>query len=113
MVNFGFYQKFTEINDLLKPLLYLLNGIRDISKVNEERAYINKQGYSKLQRLPPRLIKRYEETEENIIIHRCKETACQIIKLILDIQEDTKVTLFLDEFKKATQGYFFKFFLIY
>lgn len=114
MLEFGFYKFITEINELLKPLLELLNGTRDVSNKSEESKQLElkasssptkrKKTYIKKNENKERITSRYEETEDNITLHRSKEVICQILVTIINIRDDRRVTNLLANFKKQMEN---------
>ena len=47
-----------------------------------------------------RLTKRYEENEDNIVLHNIKLLTCLIVKKITEIRNNVSVNMFLIEFKQ-------------
>jgi hypothetical protein len=109
MLEFGFYKHVMEINELLDPLLSLLNGTSDVtSKEQVEKKLIDRISSPTKKKKPVvkktgtsmRLTSRYEETEDNITVHKSKEVVCQIMETIINIRDDKRVTNLLLKFRK-------------
>lgn len=124
MLEFGLYKSTVELDDLLEPLFSLLNGTRDISSKDEEtnmKSQIMQSNSSMLlsqKKVRGRRKKntrnfggfafkrtaRYEESESNRIVHACKCICCEILKIIMDLRNDMRVSLFLCEFKRIVEN---------
>jgi len=124
MLEFGFYKTTMDLDDLLEPLFSLLNGTKDVTTKEEEDLRKDKfKGSSMTLVRSTTEIKtkrkrrkhlhekatifrtlRYEETENNQILHGCKRICCEILKFVMELRSDMQVSLFLCEFKRVLEN---------
>ncbi len=115
LVNFGLFTSIKELEELTRPLLVLLNGMRDTISEGEffnfqkfmrnpEKASLRKRLAQKESVRPGNEEKspeRYNENEDNLIVMNCKNQICEILQVIMKIDDDLNVKRFLFDFKKA------------
>lgn len=108
IVNFGFYKDVEQLKELLKPLLILLNGMKDVMTSYEFEVFKKKLKSVKKPKkhlnlgtgdLEERNTQRYEENERTNIIMDLKNRICELIQIIMNIDDDLRLRQFLLEFK--------------
>jgi hypothetical protein len=52
-----------------------------------------------------RNLDRYRETEQSDSLNKCKEIICDLLKIIFDIRNDLRVTMFMSEFRKEIDSH--------
>ena len=127
LARFGFYTDTKELIDLVKPLLVLLNGMKDaITKVQykEFLSVFKKSSFTGEQRrgtryktvfneaktsvllvagVQKKVVERHKESEETLIVMEFKQRICELMKLIMQIANDLGVRRFLCQYKKGTE----------
>lgn len=110
MVKFGLYKDLVQLKELIKPLLVLLNGMRDVMTEQEYDSFKRKaKAVKKKKNLHlgtdnlEANTARYEENEETIIVMQCKNKICEILKVVLDINDDLLLRKFLLEFRNELE----------
>ena len=124
MLEFGFYKSTDELDDLLNPLFSLLNGTKDVTSKDEQEEIQKqrlkggasgssstllqrKKNRKRRKQLSSSIVRkktRYEESENNRIVHGCKGICCEILKFIMELRNDMRVSLFLCEFKRILEN---------
>ena len=123
LTSFGFYPTVNKLKSLVKPLLVLLNGMRDVTSSQEYRLFqselkkpkevhmvVKKTIAKKLLQqskylmlsLNPNQQKtnlRHVNTEESLIVMECKDRICELIKIVTNIANDLIIRKFLFSFK--------------
>ena len=124
LARFGFYNTLKELENLVRPLLVLLNGMRDATNALEFKEFQRelkkfrtevdarskgrvKTLYNQIKTadlldigIEKKMIERHKESEETLIVMECKEKICHLLKIIMQISEDMCVRRFLHEYKK-------------
>jgi len=115
MVMLGFYQNEKEILLIMEPIIALLDGSNDFISEEEERAFnvAQKQaqeaqsGPTKKKQAPIMITRdkqaRYKNSETNKAIIEIKQKIIDILHKIMDMQNDIRLTKFLQEFNKSEQ----------
>ena len=109
LIIFGFYLTEDELIKMIDPLITLLDGSDDVTIEDEEndmKKYDNSKeqypssgidfegplpGYSRFKT-------RYEMTESNLTVIKCKFEMCNILEIVMNIQNDIRITRFFREF---------------
>ncbi|EAR96945.2 cation channel family protein (macronuclear) [Tetrahymena thermophila SB210] len=116
LVDFGFFDNSDELESLVKNIIKILDSSLDVGNQNEEeaaeevvkllscRTTISKgnipQALKKLNHIQiSRFTGRYEHTEDNLIVHECKTICCEILKKVILIRNDMRITQFMKKFK--------------
>ena len=109
MIKLGFYNNEVELLSICNPVITLLDGSNDFVTVEEEAAYNmfvvkdenqNPKGTREYQ---PNKMLRYRNNENNSIIFAIKKKIIEILHYIIDIQDDIRLSKFLQEFHKSDQ----------
>lgn len=109
LIIYGFYRSEDELIEMIDPLITLLDGSHDVTTREEEEIMKNNNALESvapdlaaLENIPKpgftRFITRYEMTESNLTVMNCKNKMCEILGIVMDIQNDIRVTRFLREF---------------
>ncbi|KAK7504550.1 hypothetical protein BaRGS_00004036, partial [Batillaria attramentaria] len=102
LVKFGYYQDWEDVQQLLPPMLSLLDGRKDFPFPKDKD-----KGYSK------ELLKqvhqyqnhdRYEKTTETAAIVNAKYQALEVLDLLLTYQRNLRLQSFMGKFKVAETG---------
>ena len=125
LARFGLYADVKELIDLMKPLLVLLNGMKDpITKVQykEFLSVFKNDGFPEQRRatkfrtvfheaktsfllaagVQKKVVERNKESEETLIVMDFKQRICELLMLIMEISNDMSVRKFLSQYKKGT-----------
>jgi len=114
LVEFGLFQTIDQLKELTKPLLVLLNGMKDAKSPSDfeqfrksfkapqrksirRRLFVKDTGTSEFDEKNG---ERYTENEDTLIVMNCKNQICELMKVIMDINNDLCLRKFLYEFKK-------------
>lgn len=108
LVEYGFYKKIKDLQGLVKPLLVLLNGMKDAMTELQYKVFKRalkgdkKKKKSIISEEEMRSIasERYEKSEETLIVMKCKMKICRIIEVVNSINDDLNIRKFLVKFKK-------------
>jgi len=109
LIIFGFYRSENELIEMIDPLITLCDGSHDVTSKEEEDVMKSNNSnesvapdLSVLGLVPKlgftRFKTRYEMTESNLTVMKCKNKMCEIMGIVMDIQNDIRVTRFLREF---------------
>jgi len=108
LVIFGFYRSEDELIEMIDPLITLLDGSHDITSKDPN---IFEYAVSDILQKPlagGRNTSRYEMTESNLTVMKCKNKMCEILGIVMDIQNDIRVTRFLREFNNRLVNEMYK-----
>lgn len=113
MVRFGFYQTEEELSQMVDPLITMLDGTLDLTTEEEEDR--RKKTQTKIEELRHlndknrklielelgslRIKSRYQVNEKTLLIMQCKEKICDVLELVMSLQEDIRISRFLTYFK--------------
>ena len=113
LVSFGFYSTIKDLSKLLRPLLKILNGLKDVTTLQEDDkrkaskardAIISPRG--PLSQFPggeleaKNFTSRYAESSETADLMRIKQKVLEIIEIVMKLFKDYQMRAFLLEFKK-------------
>ncbi|KAL4510112.1 hypothetical protein ABPG72_010305 [Tetrahymena utriculariae] len=116
LVDFGFFDNSDELESLVKNIIKILDSSVDVGNQNEEEAaeevlkFLSCRTTVGKGNIPVALKKlnhvqisrftgRYEHTEDNLIVHECKTICCEILKKVILIRNDMRITQFMKKFK--------------
>ncbi|KAL4466941.1 hypothetical protein ABPG74_010538 [Tetrahymena malaccensis] len=116
LVDFGFFDNSDELESLVKNIIKILNSSFDVGNQNEEEAaeevvkFLSCRSATGRGNIPAALKRlnhvqisrftgRYEHTEDNLIVHECKTICCEILKKVILIRNDMRITQFMKKFK--------------
>jgi len=117
IVEFGLFKTVEQLRELTKPLLVLLNGMKD-SKTSADFEQFRKNVKDPVKKVFKRRFtskdtmtaefelrnsERYAEGEDTSIVMNCKNQICALMKVIMDIDDDLCMRKFLYEFKKDVE----------
>ncbi len=94
MIKYGFYQTQEELIDLVDPMITLLDGSKDLTSKQEE------EQKSAMSHSHHRNMDRYEKNEQNMSVMKCKTKMCSIMFLVMDIQNDIRISRILVSYKE-------------
>jgi len=114
MVRFGLYKSVDRLKELTRPLLIVLNGMKDVMTPGEYEQFKRKlkhpiKKYKKRMTITGTTImgdneerntERYIENENTLIVMNCKNQICELIKIIMNIDDDLCLRKFMLAFKK-------------
>ncbi|KAH9498183.1 hypothetical protein Btru_007903 [Bulinus truncatus] len=102
LVKFGYYMDHEDVQQLLPPMLSLLDGRHDFPFPKDKD-----KGYSKdamKQVLQFQLTDRYEKSTEMLAIVNAKFQALEVLDLLLTYQRNSRLQSFVGKFKVAEQS---------
>lgn len=112
MIDLGFMKTSEDLSYILSNIVFLLNAANDVTNLEEYQVLISrdnkivmhskkKSTMVKSSKLDiKRFISRYSLTEETLIIMNCKEVICDILKSIILLRNDMRLTQFMQEFRR-------------
>lgn len=106
MIIYGFYKSQDELKDVIDPLITLLDGSHDVTTTAEDLIikklpHFDGEPLRSLDQVPrelkdfKRMKSRYELNEPNIQVTKCKGKMCEILNIVMDIQNDIRISRFL------------------
>jgi len=111
MVEYGLYINEEELEAMIDPLVYILDGTTDVTAENSDfqSAAIQASGVGKgknsvfadaiVEAERQKQVRRYEVKDGNIVIMECKVKICSILLSIINVRLDMKLSNFLISFR--------------
>lgn len=116
LINFGFYSTKVSLGALLKPLLRMLNGLKDITTPDEEElqlnnwkpisrfSFVGSESSGRLDKLGQTCESRFKETPETHLLMEVKVKILEILDIVMKYCNDFRVRRFLYEFKQESEN---------
>ena len=111
LVIFGFYRNQEEFIEMIDPLITILDGSHDVATLEEEdimKRYGAEDAFNEnmnIEDIPPILNFTKDTSRIDPIIIKWKDKMSEVLGIVMDIQNDIRITKFLRDFNvKISQG---------